>query len=989
MNKKLTLFAAALCAAASSAFAWNTPSIASPATGSNGWVGQTFDWNAVTSSVAYQIEIDTLPAFTSPVRQRVTKAYINSSSGNTDTQHNFSNLYFGKTYYWHVRAYIANDTSAWSTTYTFLTRDYVTMVSPATASQTWTGVTLDWNAHTGVAYYDMQCDTSPLFTSPALRSSTDAYINSSSGNTDTDEFLAGLYFGKTYYWRVRARNSVDTSLWSTPWTFSTADYVTIVSPVNFALAWTGVTLDWNAHTGVSYYDMQCDTNINFTSPALRSSTDAYINSSSGNTDTDEFLSSLYFGQRYYWRVRARNSVDTSAWSTLGSFITRDYVTPVSPTANATTWTGLTFDWNAHTGVSFYDMQCDTNINFSSPALRAHTDAYINSSSGNTDTDEFINNLYFGQRYYWRVRARNAVDTSVWSTPILFTTADYVTLSSPANAQLNVNPSGVTLDWNAHTGVSTYQLQWDSINLYNSPVFQQVNKTYINSSSGNSDTQNGSGALATNRVYFWRVRAINAVDTSEWTERWFSTGTAVPTIPGTPVLVSPANMAVSQPTSITLTWNPSLNAQSYEYQYAQNASFTNATSGNTAGTSVSLNLPQSTLYYWRVRAVNGNVVSAWSAAWRFTTIGPLAVPLLVSPADLSTGISTNSVTLDWDFVANANQYEYQYTTDNTFMTGVVSAIVTATFENVGPLLPQTTYYWRVRATDGVTYSGWSTVWSFTTQMNLAAPALISPANLTTGILVGGTQLDWGSVANAVDYEYELSTNSSFTANVASGTTASLSFVTGALNANTTYYWHVRAVNGNVVSAWSPVWSCETELQLAAPSLVSPANLSTGISVSGVLLDWATVANAATYDYEYSTTANFSANVVSGSISNSDVATATLNTLTTYYWRVRAVNGAVVSPWSQVWEFTTDNPLNVAAANAPTVTVFPNPAHEQFTVSGTQAGDVITIIDATGKTIQTTTTLNTTTVIDVRGLAPGIYILQVMGAPAITKPVVVCE
>ncbi len=38
------------------------------------------------------------------------------------------------------------------------------------------GVTLDWTTHVGVGFYDMQADTTPNFNSPALRQSTDGYI---------------------------------------------------------------------------------------------------------------------------------------------------------------------------------------------------------------------------------------------------------------------------------------------------------------------------------------------------------------------------------------------------------------------------------------------------------------------------------------------------------------------------------------------------------------------------------------------------------------------------------------------------------------------------------------------------------------------------------------------------------------------------------------------------------------------------------------------
>jgi hypothetical protein len=954
--------------------AWSTPwtfvtrdyvTMTSPATASSQWTGLTLDWATHVGVSFYDMQCDTTPLFNSGALRTSTDAYINSSSSNTDTDEYLSGLYFGKTYYWRVRARNAVDTTVWSTPWTFVTRDYVTLTSPATASSQWTGLTLDWATHVGVSFYDMQCDTTPLFNSGALRTSTDAYINSSSSNTDTDEYLSGLYFGKTYYWRVRARNAVDTTAWTTPWTFVTRDYVTLTSPATASSQWTGLTLDWATHVGVSFYDMQCDTTPLFNSGALRSSTDAYINSVSSNIDTDEYLSGLYFGKTYYWRVRARNAVDTTAWTTPWTFVTRDYVTLTSPATASSQWTGLTLDWSTHVGVSFYDMQCDTTPLFNSPALRSSTDAYINSVSSNIDTDEYLSGLYFGKTYYWRVRARNAVDTTAWTTPWTFVTRDYVSLNTPANAQLNVNPAGVTLDWLAHTGVGSYQVQWDSINTYTSPVFQQATTAYINSVSSNTDTQRGSGALASNRVYFWRVRAWNAVDTSEWTERWFSTGTVQPVIPGVPVHVAPANNATSQPLSVLLDWNTSANAQSYDYQYATNPSFTGAITANTTASSATISgLSQSTYYYWRVRGVNGNIVSAWSTYWKFTTTGPLSAPLLISPANTSSNIALSGVSLVWNSVPNATQYEYQYSTDPTFVTGVQSGTSAITSASTGSLSSLTTYYWRIRATDGVSFSPWSASWSFQTELLLAAPSLISPANFTTGVTVGGVQLTWNTVANALQYEYAYSTDPSFASNVVSGLVTPTNTTTGALNTYTTYYWHIRAVNGSVYSPWSATWSFETALQLVAPALVSPADLSTNIPQGGTLLTWNSIANATGYEYEYTTDPSFASGVTSGATGSLSVSTATLQNQATYYWRVRGYNGSVFSPWSTVWSFTTDlqlvAPVLVSPADLSTGIVLTGTTLTWNTIANATAYEYEFSIDPSFATGVVSGTIGTTSV-----------------------------
>jgi hypothetical protein len=131
-------------------------------------------------------------------------------------------------------------------------------------------------------------------------------------------------------------------------------------------------------------------------------------------------------------------------------------------------------------------------------------------------------LFFGQSYYWRVRARNNIDTSVWTVKN-FETIDYVQLSTPADGSLNVSISGITLDWNAHPTVNSYHFQFDTVSTFNSTFLIDQNIAYINSSNVNADTKYLTGALIANKLYYWKVRAINAVDTSTWTIRYFSTG----------------------------------------------------------------------------------------------------------------------------------------------------------------------------------------------------------------------------------------------------------------------------------------------------------------------------------------------------------------------------------------------------------------------------------------------------------------------------------
>jgi hypothetical protein len=130
----------------------------------------------------------------------------------------------------------------------------------------------------------------------------------------------------------------------------------------------------------------------------------------------------------------------------------------------------------------------------------------------------------------------------------------------------------------------------------------------------------------------------------------------------------------------------------------------------------------------------------------------------------------------------------------------------------PLSATTTYYWRVRSTNGCGgSSAWSAVSSFTTRgcTTLAAPTLSAPANGATGVSPTAA-LDWTDVAGASGYEVQVATSSAFTTIVASNTalTASNWTVSPALSPNTTYYWRARAKDSCGTSAYSAAFSFTT-------------------------------------------------------------------------------------------------------------------------------------------------------------------------------------
>ncbi len=834
------------------------------------------DINRITGSKYYDYQLDTVPTFDSPDLQNFT--HSDTYSGQT-----VYNLRYGQKYYWRVRGRNNSDTSIWTNAWNFTTKNYgATQQSPYNNSvNTNLSVSLYINKVTGSKYYDYQLDTVPTFDSPDLQEFT--HSNSYSGQTVYD-----LRYGQKYYWRARGRNDSDTSNWTTTWNFTTTNVgVTQSSPYNDAVNTNvRVTMYINKVTGSEYYDYQLDTVPTFDSPNLQEFT--HSDSYSGETVYD-----LRYGQKYYWRVRGRNDTDTSNWTTTWNFTTTNVgVTQSSPYNDAVnTNVRVTMYINKVIGSEHYDYQLDTAPTFNSPNLQefTHSDSY----SGETVYD-----LRYGQKYYWRVRGRNDTDTSNWTTTWNFSTNSLgATPQSPYNNSTGVSVN-TSLYLNKVTGSDDFDYQLDTSTSFNSGLLQEL--SHSNSYSGTNIS-----TLRYGTTYYWHVRGRNDNDTSQWSYLYsFKTAFAI----ASPTLSTPQNDSIDAPfSSITLVWDDLPVADSYQFQVSKNSYFsTILKTGKTSMTFSSVSgLYPATTYYWRVRAENANGYSDWCTEWHFKTKGvALSAPTLVSPDSAATGIST-SPTLTWNSVYGANNYTLQVSPTDDF--SVNSEFSTSNTDySISGLADNSDYFWRVKSSDGSTESGWSYIWKFSTgSQTLDAPTLSSPANNSTDIDTTSASLSWNSVATATSYTLEVSTASDFATIFYTVSGANTSADVTNLTCGTLYYWRVSATDGTTTSDWSSVWSFTTKdcsaSGLVAPTLVSPTDLSTGISTAPTL-DWNDVTGATMYEYQYSTSSSFMT-YINDYVGSSQANLTGLNNNYTYYWRVRASDGTDYSDWSDVWSFTT--------------------------------------------------------------------------------------
>ena len=178
-----------------------------------------------------------------------------------------------------------------------------------------------------------------------------------------------------------------------------------------------------------------------------------------------------------------------------------------------------------------------------------------------------------------------------------------------------------------------------------------------------------------------------------------------------------------------------------------------------------------------------------------------VPGLLHPKNgaLVTGFQPR---LDWKDVLGVQRYQLQVSKSSSFKGRVVdeSDITSSEFTPATSLAANTTWYWRVRAYNGLgQVSAWSSVRSFRTR--LAAPLAISPVG---GVNAGTLKptFKWSKVNGASGYTIQVSANSSFSPNLFSKTISAVTSykATANLPAGADLYWRVRANGTNGPGDW---------------------------------------------------------------------------------------------------------------------------------------------------------------------------------------------
>ncbi|QIP12716.1 fibronectin type III domain-containing protein [Spirosoma aureum] len=266
------------------------------------------------------------------------------------------------------------------------------------------------------------------------------------------------------------------------------------------------------------------------------------------------------------------------------------------------------------------------------------------------------------------------------------------------------------------------------------------------------------------------------------------------------------------------------------------------------------------------------------------------------------VSSSQIDLQWaDLSDNETGFQVERASSPTASFSKIADLGanTTTYTDQS-LQASTPYCYRVRAVNNTGASDYTDVQCAATQ----APPVGAPQNLAATV-ASTTQINltWTGVSGTTTYQLERSPNGNDNwAKIADPVGNATSYTDTGLTPNTSYYYRLRAVIGGNTGPYSNVANASTpDVPPAAPARLS----ATVISFSQINLQWADLSgNEAGFQLERSP------NGVDSWTKITDLGTdvtsysdQVLSPQTHYYYRVRAVNAAGPSPYSNTADATT--------------------------------------------------------------------------------------
>ena len=672
--------------------------------------------------------------------------------------------------------------------------------------------------------------------------------------TDND---TALMDGTVYYYRVCATNTAGDSAYSnevngtTPLAIPTALTATAVSSSQISLTWTD---NSSSETGYKIEHSPVDdlhfSEVGTVGPNITAYNDTGLNE----------------GTKYYYRVRAYNAITTSGYSSEKNATTFSNI-PVAPSGLTITSLlsfSVSLSWTDNSG---------NETGFKIQRKQGVTGAYVDIRTTAANVTTYTDNdtaLMDGTVYYYRVCATNTAGDSAYSNEVNGTTPLAIPTALTATA---VSSSQISLTWTdnaeSETGYKIEQSPVDDLH------FSEIGTV------GPNVTAYSDTGLSEATKYYYRVRAYNAITTSGYSSE--KNATTFSNIP-----VAPSGLTITSILSnrVIIAWTDnSGNETGFKIQRKQGATgayvdITTTGANVTTYTDNDTALMDGTVYYYRVCATNPAGDSAYSNEVNGTT--PLAIPTALT----ATAVSSSQISLTWtDNAESETGYKIEQSpVDDLHFSevGTVGPNVTA-YSDTG-LSEATKYYYRVRAYNAITTSGYSSEKNATTFSNIP----VAPSGLTiTSILSNRVIIAWtDNSGNETGFKIQRKQGATGTYVTIKTTVANVTTYTDndtALLDGTVYYYRVCATNTAGDSAYSNGASGIT------PLAIPTALTATAVSSSQISFTWTDNSSSETgYKIEHSPVDDLHFSEVGTVGPNITAYTDTgLNEGTKYYYRVRSL------------------------------------------------------------------------------------------------------
>ena len=248
-------------------------------------------------------------------------------------------------------------------------------------------------------------------------------------------------------------------------------------------------------------------------------------------------------------------------------------------------------------------------------------------------------------------------------------------------------------------------------------------------------------------------------------------------------------------------------------------------------------------------------------------------------------------LTWDAVDGATSYKVYRATSQNGTYSLLGSVTTTTYVNTGAK-DGVTYYYKVTAVNDSGESAFSNTVSGQNKAVTPKPSapVVKIGNSATS---GKPMLTWNAVSGAASYKVYRATSQNGTYSLLGSVTVTSYTNTGAKD-GVTYYYKVTAVNDSGESAYSNIVSGQNKAVTPKPA-APVVKIGHSASSGKPMLTWNAVSGATSYKVYRATSQNGTYSLL-GSVTVTSYTNTGAKDGVTYYYKVKAVNSAGESAYS---------------------------------------------------------------------------------------------